>query len=889
MQRRPGFETPDEPRIPMNDGSRGSARAAAVASGVAPEAALEGHFGLTAEEAALRLRSDGPNELGSDKARTGLHIALDVVREPMLALLVVAGILYLLLGQPSDAWVLVGFVVVVIVITVVQERRTERALEALRELSSPRALVVRDGRRTRIAGRDVVRGDVVLLVEGDRVPADAILRRARNLSVDEALLTGESAPVGKLASSTAATLETPGGDGLSSVFAGTLVTAGHGLAEVVATGPRSELGRIGGAIRGARSEPTRLQSDTRRLVRWFALAGLATSVAIAVVYASTRGGSALAWKEGALAGIAAAMSLLPEEFGVVLSIYLAIGAWRLARRGVLARRMPAVEALGETTVLCADKTGTLTQNRMSLAVLHANGEEVRLEGADRLSTRADVLLGTAALASRREGFDPMDRAIHESADGLLGLAAKTALELVREYPLAPELPAMTRAWRRAGEELLVVACKGAPEAVASLCRLGPQQRAELLAEAARLARSGRRVLAVAGTNLAEHALPAEQRSLELDLVGLLGFEDPLRASVPAAVAECRRAGIRVVMVTGDHPATAQAMATRAGIEDPQAILLGSEIEASDDAELARRVEGVGVFARVVPEQKLRIVRAFIARGEIVAMTGDGVNDAPALRAAHVGVAMGGRGTDVAREAAGLVLLDDEFTSIVGGVRMGRRIHDNIQHAMVFIVAVHVPIAAMTLGQALVPALPLLLLPVHLAFLELVIDPTCSLVFEAEEADPDIMERPPRPRDQPLLTRANLALALGQGLCALAACVAVLLYARRDHPPDAARALAFTTLVVAILVLMLANRSNLRARRSRRAGANRAVWFVVGGTIAMLVCVLFVPGAQRLFRFAPLHADDLALAVGAGLASLGWLWLLPFWKRQDVRSPGPAAG
>jgi len=848
----------------------------------------EAWSGLDSDEAARRLRADGPNELGSEGPRTGLHIALDVVREPMLMLLVAAGVLYLLLGEARDAWSLVGFVVVVIAITIVQERRTEHALDALRELSSPRALVVRNGRRLRIPGREVVRGDSVLLAEGDRVPADAILRRARNLVVDEALLTGESAPVGKRESTTAARLEPPGGDDLASVFAGTLVTAGHGVAEVVATGPRSELGRIGRAIRTAHAEPTRLQHDTRRMVRWFALAGIATSIAIAGVYALTRGGSPMAWKEGLLAGIAAAMSLLPEEFAVVLSIYLAIGAWRLSRQGVLARRMPAVEALGETTVLCADKTGTLTLNRMTLAVLHAGGQEAQLDQGTPLPAAMHRLLETAALASRREGFDPMDLAIHACADARLGAGWRTGqeLELVREYPLAPELPAVTRAWNRAGMSTLEVASKGAPEAIAAMCSLEPAARAELLAEAARLARSGRRVLAVAHTTLATHDLPLEQRGFALELVGLLGFEDPLRPSVPAAVAECRRAGIRVVMVTGDHPATAQAIAARAGIPGSDAILLGTQIAELDDTQLARRVDGIGVFARVVPEQKLRIVRAFVARGEVVAMTGDGVNDAPALRAAHVGVAMGGRGTDVAREAAGLVLLDDEFASIVGGIRMGRRIHDNIQSAMIFIVAVHVPIAALTLGQALVPAMPFLLLPVHLAFLELVIDPTCSLVFEAEEADPGIMDRPPRPRDQPLLTRANVTLALLQGLSALAACVAVLLFARRDHPPEVARALTFTALVVSIVVMVLANRTSRYRDPRRPSRSNAALWLIVGGTLALLTVLLFVPYAQRVFRFAQPHADDLLVAVGAGLASLSWLWLLR--RRSRVLRAGTSA-
>ncbi len=871
----------------MNDGThRDLARSSPAAPNAAADIALDGHPGLGAAEAARRLVTEGPNELASEKPRTGLHIALDVVREPMLALLVIAGILYLLLGEQRDAWTLVGFVVVVIVITIVQERRTEHALGALRELSSPRALVVRDGKRVRVAGRDVVRGDIVLLVEGDRVPADAIVRSARNLSVDEALLTGESAPAPKRASSTTEVLERPGGDDLASVFAGTLVTAGHGLAEVVATGQRSELGRIGGAIRSAKPEPTRLQLDMRRLVRWFALAGFATSAAIAVVYALTRGGSSLAWKEGSLAGIAAAMSLLPEEFGVVLAIYLAIGAWRLSRQGVLARRMPAVEALGETTVLCADKTGTLTLNQMSLVLLCADGAETQLDDASVLSPAQTELLRTAELASRREGFDPMDRAIHERADAGLDPAARagTALELVREYALAPELPAMTRAWRHAGVEALEVACKGAPEAVARLCKMEGTARESLLAEVERIAGTGRRVLAVARSEVDAHALPAEQRSLVLEFVGLLGFEDPLRPSVPAAIAECRRAGVRVVMVTGDHPATAQAIASRAGIPNADAILLGTQIETLDDAELARRIGGVGVFARVVPEQKLRIVRAFVACGEIVAMTGDGVNDAPALRAAHVGVAMGGRGTDVAREAAGLVLLDDEFASIVGGIRMGRRIHDNIRRAMVFIVGVHVPIAALALGQSLVPALPLILLPAHLAFLELVIDPTCSLVFEAEEAEPGIMDRPPRARGEPLLTARSLAFATLQGASALAACVVVLLYARRGQSPEVARALAFTTLVVAILVMVWANRASTSRTRTSRRGPNRALGFIIGGTLAMLGVILFVPAVQRLFRFAPLHLGDFLIAVGAGAACLGWLWLLPSMRKDRAASP-----
>ncbi len=831
--------------------------------------------GLDPDEAARRLARDGPNEVASQKPRTLLRLARDVLREPMLLLLVCAGALYLALGEPRDAWTLGAFVGVVILITAVQERRAENALKALRDLSSPRARVLRAGTTMQIPARDVVRGDLVLLDEGERVPADGVLRSAQNLEIDESLLTGESAPVRKEASLSESSLSDPGGDGASSVFAGTLVTAGTGTAEILATGPRTALGRIGRSL-AVEAEPTRLQRETRRVVTFFAVLGAATSCAVALVYALTRGGSPTAWKEGLLAGIAAAMSLLPEEFAVVLSVYLAIGAWRLARHGVLARRMPAVEALGETTVLCTDKTGTLTENRMRLAVLDADGSRIELDAsAAGLPTAHARLLRTAAMASRRTGFDPMERAIHD----LAGPDPEGSPELVREFPLSPELPAVTRVWRRAGDGAVEVACKGAPEAVARLARIDGAQRDALLRRASELAREGRRVLGVARRTLPSASVPESQQELALEFVGLLGFEDPLRASVPEAIADCARAGIRVVMVTGDHPETARAIASRAGISGAR-VLTGAELSALSDAELASSVSDVGVFARITPDQKLRIVRALVARGEIVAMTGDGVNDAPALRAAHVGVAMGKRGTQVAREAAGLVLLDDEFSSLVGSVKMGRRIYDNIQSAMTFIVAVHVPIAGLTLAQAFVPSLPLVLLPVHLAALELVIDPACSLVFEADDAGPGIMRRPPRPREQPLLPRRRFFVAVLQGSTALAACAAVLFFTHPSHSTEAVRAMTFTTLVVSVVVMVLTNRAQgLRVSGRRNAAA---LWLVLG-TLALLALVLLVPAVRGLFRFAALDAVDLAIAVGAGLASCGWL----AWIRRGRGEP--AAG
>ncbi len=822
--------------------------------------------GLDSAEAARRLTSEGPNEVASQRPRTSLHIVRDVLREPMLALLLAAGTLYLLLGEPRDAWVLLGFVGVVVGITVIQERRTEHAVAALRELSSPRARVVRDGKATRVAGREVVRGDIVLIGEGERVPADGIVRETQHIELDESLLTGESAPVSKSPSATATALESPGRAGGAAVFAGTLVTSGVGVVEILATGPRSELGRIGQTL-AQKIEPTRLQRDTRRIVRLFAIAGVAVSCGACVVYALSRGGSAAVWNEGLLVGIAAAMSLLPEEFAVVLSVYLAIGAWRLARQGVLARRMPAVEALGETTVLCTDKTGTLTENRMTLAVIAAGSAQANVRERAELTATLAVLLRSAARASRAGGFDPMDRAIHAAAERDLGPEplADRGLELAREFPLTPQLTAVSRAWRRAGTDVLEIASKGAPEAIARLARLTPSAREELLAQSERYAMEGLRVLAVARGSLLENALPGDHSDLALELVGVLGFEDPLRASVPSAVAECQRAGIRVVMITGDHPATARAIAIQAGLRNTATVVSGTDTARLTDAELANRVGEIDVFARTTPDQKLRIVRALVARGEIVAMTGDGVNDAPALRAAHVGVAMGERGTDVAREAAGLVLLDDQFTSLVGAIRMGRRIYDNIQSAVTFIVAVHVPIAGLTIAQALIPSLPLVLLPVHLAFLEIVIDPACSLVFEAEDADPAIMSRPPRSAERSLFSRATLARGLIQGVSALVACAAVLFVVQGARPSEVVRTLAFTSLVASVVAMVFANRSHARP--------SAAIWILLGGATLLLSIVLLLPQAQSLFRFGPVTWSELALAVGAGAASVAWLPLL----------------
>ncbi|HSC99021.1 MAG TPA: HAD-IC family P-type ATPase, partial [Casimicrobiaceae bacterium] len=635
--------------------------------------------GLTSETARRRLANDGHNELPRSRTRSFLANAFHALAEPMFALLVVASAIYLLLGDRVEALFLLASVVAIVAITVYQQHKTERVLDALRDLSSPRALVVRDGIEHRIPGREVVVDDLLIVREGDRVAADGEVLDAVDLHVDESLRSGESIPVAK--SPEADALHD---DGTCRVYAGTLVVKGHGLARVTATGVRSEIGRIGGSLEALGIEATALQAETRRLVRAFSFIALALCAVLVVVYIVTHGD----WLNGVLAGLTLAMAILPEEFPVVLTVFLALGAWRMSRISVLTRRIAAIEALGATTVLCVDKTGTLTQNQMAVRRIYAQGRTLDIVQGDTNSLPQPFAEAAriSMLASEPSPFDPMERAFH----ALPRTDVVVNADLERRYPLSPDLLAVTHVWRHNGSSRVTIATKGAPESVVQFCGLPSDEADSVLSEAKAMAASGLRVLGVAHAERDLDVLPSDPRELRPQFVALMGLADPLRPSVPQAMRECRRAGVRVIMITGDFPVTALAIAREAGLAADPKLASGAELECMSDAELSERVASVDIFARVVPAQKLRIVNALKKRREIVTMTGDGVNDAPALKAAHIGIAMGGRGSDVAREAAALVLLDDDFGSIVAAIRQGRRIFDNLRKAMTYLVAVHIP-------------------------------------------------------------------------------------------------------------------------------------------------------------------------------------------------------
>ncbi|MGB3786913.1 MAG: cation-translocating P-type ATPase [Phormidesmis sp.] len=860
--------------------------------------------GLPSATAIARLKRDGYNQLSSSESRSLWAIARDIVQDPIFLLLVGGGIIYWVLGDLQEALILLGFVFFIMGIGLYQEGKTEHALEALRDLSSPRALVVRDGQRQRIAGRDVVQGDIVVLTEGDRVPADAIVLFSSNLSTDESLLTGESLSVRKVAAAIGtkgSKMARPGGDDLPFVYSGTLVVQGQGIAQVRAIGAHTEMGKIGSALQTVKPESTPLQQEMNRLVRRLFVIALLLCVAIVVVYGLTRGD----WLKGILAGITLAMAILPNEFPVVVTIFLALGAWRISQNHVLARRAAAVETIGAATVLCVDKTGTLTLNQMAVQQLHAYTSTDSYAESDRpydlsLHTREPLpeivhpLVEFCILASQRDPFDPMEKAFKQLGDRYLAQTEHlhNDWQLLREYPLSPELLAMSHVWQSADGKQYEIAAKGAPEAIADLCHFTPSQQQQLSAQVSDMAAQGLRVLGVAKASLLDTPppflpphpplspshLPDQQHDFPFQFLGLVGLFDPVRPTVVAAVQECYTAGIRVVMITGDYPVTAQAIARQIGLLQMGAVMTGSELDHMSDAELDERIQSTNIFARAVPEQKLRLVNALKAKGEVVAMTGDGVNDAPALKAAQIGIAMGQRGTDVARESAALVLLDDDFSSIVQAVKLGRRIFDNLRKAMSYLLAIHIPIAGMSLIPVLFK-LPLVLLPIHVAFLHLIIDPACSIVLEAEPAEATVMQRPPRNPKEPLFGRKTVGLALlqGSGILVIVLIVFVVALYRGQGELDA-RALTFTTLILANLGLILSESSTALLSLKILRSPNVALRWVMGGGLFFLAIVLYVPFLRQLFSFSFLHPIDITICSGGGLIALLWFEQLKRFNR-----------
>jgi len=806
------------------------------------------------------------------------------VREPLILLLLVAGAIYALLGEPRDAVLLFVSDAVIIAITFYQGAQAEDALLALQNLSEPEARVFRDGHPVQIPMREVVRGDWVVLAEGTRLPADALVREAVELAIDESVLTGESVPVSKTVWNGSLPWSRPAGELQPFVYASTLVVRGQGIAEVRAIGRNTEVGQIAESLTLLDRETPILQRQTRALV--FSISVLAIALSIAVIlFVGVATGQ---WLDGFLAGIALTIALLPEEIPVVLTVYTALGARRLSRRNTLTRRLAAIPTLGAVTVLCSDKTGTLTEGRMGVAQLatHPGNDP----GHPETGREVRDLVGDAVYASDPIAPDSMETAIFERARSLAVPVPETDAALVRRYPLTRDRLFIAQAWLAAPERT-TVSVKGAPEAVLALSRMSEEVRASWRARANAMAATGLRVLGVGRASAAAASLPADPKELEFRFSGLIGLADPLRSGVPEAIRECRQAGIRVVLVTGDHPGTARSVAEAAGIERSSTVVTGPETETMDPGRFAEVAGSVNVFARFRPDEKLRLVEELQRRGEVVGMTGDGVNDAPALKAASIGIAMGLRGTDVAREAASLVILDDAFPTIVDAVRVGRRIYANIRKAIGYLLAVHVVIA----GMAFLPAalgLPLVILPAEIVFLQFIIDPTSALSFEAEPEESDLMASPPRSSRESVVSLRVVGFSLLQGASGLIATFAIYLAALDGGiGTSQARALAFAALVLANLFLIFINRSRSVRLPASLKIPNPILWLVLATGVTITGAALYWAPFSQLFGFsAPPLAWTVIACLVAGAATL-WVEAIKPWilgEPSKRPSPGPGA-
>jgi P-type Ca2+ transporter type 2C len=746
----------------------------------------------------------------------------------------------------------------------------------LKAMASPRALVIRDGVETRIAGFEVVTGDLIVLQEGDRVPADATVLDSVNLLADESLLTGESVPVRKNDWDGVEKIIQPGGDDLPFVFSGSMIVQGNGIARVTTTGINTEIGKIGKALVGVKEEPTRLKREMGSLVKKLTIFAAVLCILVIIGYTLTHGNLA----NGFLAGITLAMAMLPEEFPVILTVFMALGAWRMSKTKVLTRNPSAIETLGSATVLCTDKTGTLTQNKMTVTRLFNGKDFLKVVKAKELDPEFHEIMEYGILSSQTNPFDPMEKAITSMGDLYLKGTEHihTDWKMIREYPLSKELLAMSRVFSFKETQEKVIATKGAPEAIFDLCHLDKADKKRLSLAVEELASGGLRVLGVAKATINGRGLPEIQHDFTFDFIGLIGLSDPIRKNVDLAVAECYKAGIRVIMITGDYPVTARHIASEIGLENPDRCITGDELRIMSDDELCEKINGTNVFARVIPEQKLKIVNALKKNKEIVAMTGDGVNDAPALKSANIGIAMGMKGTDVAREASSLVLMDDNFLSIVGAIKMGRRIFDNLQKAFGYTFAIHVPIAGLSLFPILLGNFPIILWPVHIVFLELIIDPACSIIFEAEKEEKNTMSRPPRRIDEPFFGKRKIWFSCLQGVGILLITMAVYILAlSQGYEAKEVRAMAFITLIVSNIAVILTNRSWTDNIFKIIVTPNKAVLWVTGGAIFFLALILNLTFFLDLFQFQTPTLINVVICIFAGLTTIVWFEIYKIFK------------
>lgn len=821
------------------------------------------YSGLSQLQVDERLEQFGYNELLPEKKPSFILKVVSILKEPMFLLLFGTATMYFLLGEPRDGMIMLVFVVVMAGISLFQEWRTDQTLQALKDLSAPKARVIRNGVLHTIESRLVTVEDLLLLEEGDRIPADGLILEMFDLGMDESTLTGESGTVWK-------TLQTSDEDHqhfrLDHCYAGTTVIQGSAVLQVSAIGSESQYGKIGTDIMNAPVHPTPLEKQTRQIILTSGIIGIVLFILVLFITYKHTG----ILVHSILSGLTLAMAMIPEEFPVILTVFLAMGAWRLAYKNALIRRMPSVETLGAVSVLCVDKTGTLTLNQMAVQETYCHNE-----------VSENDLLTYTALACEKEPYDPMEKALLAYARSKeIETDTLFALPFVKEYPFSSESKRMGHVWQN---PQMILCSKGAPESIFPLCNLTESQIRHLGMLQEQMAEKGQRVIAVA-MGYPEGTLPHDLRDAQLQFLGLIGLMDPPREEIPAAIDVCKAAGVRVVMITGDHGTTAMSIAHKIGLTTVHSAITGVDLAHASDDELITMSKDASLFVRVLPSQKMRIVKALKSNGAIVAMTGDGVNDATALKYADIGIAMGKRGTGVAKEAADMILLDDNFTTIVDTIHDGRRIYDNIKKAIGYVFVIHIPIALMALAAPFFH-LPLLLLPIHIVILELIIDPTCSVIFERHPAEDDIMLRPPRNPKAPLLSLNLLGKALAQGLTIFAATFGSYAYLLQ-HGSTVELARTFTLVVFGVsnLLLVYVNQSDHHsAIYGLYKFKDQVIWYVNCGVLIALALITYTPIGNFMAKTEPLSPTALLAAIALAAASTLWWDVVKLFHKTTAKT------
>lgn len=820
-------------------------------------------IGLTSQDIIKLKKIYGKNEIAPSKKDTPIIKIIHALCEPMFLLLIVAASIYFLLGEPRDGLIMLIFVFAVIAIDIFQEWKTDKTISALKKLSTPHITVLRNNQKVEISSIDLLPGDIMYIHEGIKIPADGYVLESNGLKVDESILTGESLPVYKTTNDKNNNKNYWHQD---YCYQGTLVINGTGIIKVDKIGTNTEYGKIGDSLNHIEEQKTPLQKEVSFLVKTCSIVALSLFILVSFFTFISISNEPIKSRiiSSILSGITIAMAMIPEEFPVVLTVFLGVGAWRLAKKKSLVKKLASVETLGAISVLCVDKTGTITKNEMTIDTINTNLDE-------------KSFIKKTILCCEKNPYDPMEKAIYKYANELnISLNSPTSTK-IKDYPFTDEYKMMASVWQINND--IIITAKGSPESILKISILSKEEKTKINKELTTMQNKGLRVIAVASKKYSKDKdLPQDISNLELDFLGLIGFIDPPKENISSYISTCKKAGIKVVMITGDNGLTAASIATSIGIPSSK-VITGEMLEEMSLEELQDNIETCSIFSRVLPKHKKKIIEAYQNLGHIVAMTGDGVNDAAALKQANIGIAMGGNGSEVSTEAADLILLDDNFSTIINTIEDGRRIYDNIKKSIGYILTIHIPIALSSLLASILGINPnnFMLLPLHVVLLELIIDPTCSVIFEREPAESNIMSRPPRTIKEKLLDKSILIKSIIQGLVIfISSFTTYLIYLNQDLL--IARTMAFTIIILSNIFLVEVNSSNNFAYQNIKNIIKDKVILTIHITIILSLILINYTNIHNILKLTSLNILELSITILISFLSVYWYELIKLYKK-----------